>query len=72
MIELFTNIPEETKMGAELVFDAAISTNDLVKATRILTDYTNSITDTDVLEFVEFYFNMRMESILYENNNNQR
>ena len=52
MTELFANIPEETKKGAELVFDAAISTNDLVKATRILTDYTNSITDTDVLEFV--------------------
>ena len=70
MIELFANVPEEKKKVAELIFNSAISQRNILKTVKRLNDYTNLIQDEEELEFVRFYFNMRMEQI-YENIGNQ-
>ena len=70
MIELFANVSEEKKKAAELIFNSAVNQRNILKTVKRLNDYTNLIQDEEELEFVRFYFNMRMEQI-YENIDNQ-
>ena len=70
MIEIFTDISEDTKAAAKLIFDTALQL-DPIKMTKMLNDYTNALAERDQ-EFVRFYFQMRMRQIIDESNNNQR
>ena len=72
MIEIFTDIPNEIKDGAELIFDSALSAHNPAKMVKILNDYVNLFPEEEYREFINFYFNMRMRQILDDNNNNQR
>ncbi len=70
MIEIFTDISEDTKAAAKLIFDTALQL-DPIKMTKMLNDYTNALAERDQ-EFVRFYFQMRMRQIIDESDNNQR
>ena len=70
MIEIFTDISEDTKAAAKLIFNTALQL-DPIKMTKMLNDYTNALAERDQ-EFVRFYFQMRMRQIIDESNNNQR
>lgn len=70
MIEIFTDISEDTKTAAKLIFDIALQL-DPIKMTKMLNDYTNALAERDQ-EFVRFYFQMRMRQIIDESDNNQR
>ena len=70
MIEIFTDISEDTKTAAKLIFDTALQL-DPIKMTKMLNDYTNALAERDQ-EFVRFYFQMRMRQIIDESDNNQR
>ena len=70
MIEIFTDISEDTKAAAKLIFDTALQL-DPIKMTKMLNDYTNALAERDQ-EFIRFYFQMRMRQIIDESDNNQR
>lgn len=72
MVEIFEDIPQRVKDQAELIFELALLQPNLVSAVKTLNDYTNICVDDREREFVEFYFNMKMESLLNENFNDQR
>ena len=72
MVEIFANIPERVKQGAELIFNAALKTHDAIKMTTMLNDYVNNCIDEEEREFINFYFNLRMEQMLNESNNVKR
>ena len=70
--EIFVNIPERVKKQAKFVFDMAMRQKNLLFATQMLNDYTNTCFDEEEKDFVNFYFNIRMEQILNGNNSNKR
>lgn len=72
MIEIFEDIPQEIKDQASFVFEMALLQPDLLSAVNVLKNYTNACRNEREKEFVEFYFNMRMENLLNENINDQR
>lgn len=72
MVEIFSNIPEQVKQGAELIFNAALKTHDAIQMTTMLNDYVNNCIDEEEREFINFYFNLRMEQMLNESNNVKR
>lgn len=72
MVEIFEDIPQRVKDQAELIFELALLQPNLISAVKTLNDYTNTCIDDREREFVEFYFNMKMESLLNENSNDQR
>lgn len=72
MIEIFEDIPQEIKDQVSFVFEMALLQPDLPSAVNVLKNYTNTCRNEREKEFVEFYFNMRMENLLNENINDQR
>ena len=72
MIEIFEDISQEIKDQASFVFEMALLQPNLLSAVNVLKNYTNTCRNEREKEFVEFYFNMRMENLLNENTNDQR
>ena len=69
MIELFTDVPQYVKDLAKGWVDLALQQSNPLKTVQIMNDFTNScLTDRDK-EFVEFYFQLRLEQLKNENNN---
>lgn len=66
MQELFPNIPEVVRKNAEFIFDMALRQKNLLSTIKVLNEYTNTCASDEEKEFVEFYFNMRMEQMLNE------
>ena len=66
MQELFPNIPETVRKNAEFIFDMALRQKNLLSTIKVLNEYTNTCASDEEKEFVEFYFNMRMEQMLNE------
>ena len=69
MIEIFANIPEEVRQQTELVANFIFSTLEPEAGLKFMESYISSCQDEEEKEFVRFYFNMRMEQLLNENNN---
>lgn len=66
MYELFPDIPETVRKNAEFMFDMALRQKNLLSTIKVLNEYTNTCASDEEKEFVEFYFNMRMEQMLNE------
>ena len=66
MEELFPNIPEQSRKNAEFIVEMALRQKNITSAVKALNEYTNSCTSDEEKEFVEFYFNMKMEQMLNE------
>jgi hypothetical protein len=66
MTEIFDNISDETKEIARLAWTVAMAQNNPATAANFLNSvteyYRNILTEVEV-EFLQFYFNMRMEMI---------
>ena len=69
MIEIFTNIPEEVKEQTKLIVNFIFSQLDPESGLKFIESYISSCQDEEEKSFVRFYFNMRMEQLLNENNN---
>ena len=69
MIEIFTNIPEEVKKQTELVANFIFSTLEPEAGLRFMESYISSCENEEEKDFIRFYFKMRMEQLLNENNN---
>ena len=73
MIELFNNISDSVKQNAEFMFNMAIKQSSVIDAARMLHEYTETCTDEEEKEFVQFYFNLRLEQMRNEtSSSNQR
>lgn len=72
MIELFTNISEQKRKQAELLFNLAIQQKNIIKISELLHEFTQNILDDEERDFFNFYFNMRMEQLKNGNSNDQR
>lgn len=64
--ELFTNIPDEVKERTKLIADFALTQLSLPNAIKMLAQYANTCYDEEEQNYVDFYFNMRLE-LLKEN-----
>ena len=69
MTEIFTNIPEEVKEQTKLIVNFIFSQLDPESGLKFIESYISSCQDEEEKSFVRFYFNMRMEQLLNENNN---
>lgn len=72
MVELFENISERSRKQAEFIFDMAMRQPNISSALKVLDDYTKTCFSEEEQEFVSFYFNLRMESLLNGNINDKR
>ena len=64
MQEIFENVKDSVKQVAEFAWNVAIAQPDPIKAANFLDNvtryYKNFLTEEEV-EFLQFYFNMKME-----------
>ena len=68
MEELFQNVSESLKNVAEMVADSALSANNIGRAAETMANFAASAGRTqEEIDFLDFYFNMRMEQL-----NNER
>lgn len=64
MTELFTNISDEVKQVAEFTWQMAMAKNSLMETAELLdtvTNYYRIFGTPDEVEFLRFYFSMKME-----------
>lgn len=69
MIELFANLPEEVKEQHERIINFALENFEPQQCLSFLKSYINSCENEEEKEFIDFYFSLRMEQLLNENNN---
>lgn len=69
MVEIFTDIPEEVKEQTTLVANFIFSQFGPEAGLNFMKSYISSCQNEEEKKFVRFYFKMRMEQLLNENNN---
>ena len=65
MQEIFENISDQVKEIAEIAWRLAISHNNPIEAAKFLnsvTNYYDEVLTEEEIEFLRFYFNMKMEA----------
>ena len=72
MVEIFKDIPQSVKDRAEFIFDITIGSKYIPDVVKVLNDYTNSCVNEEEKEFVQFYFNLRLQELLNGNISNKR
>ena len=72
MTEIFYNISKKQKDNAEFIFNLALQEKDILSTLNLLNTYTNFCPTEEEQKFIEFYFNMRLEQLKNENNNDKR
>ena len=64
MQEIFNNIKDEVKEVAEIAWKLALMQKDPMKAAKFLntvTEYYKNLYSEEEIEFLQFYFQMKME-----------
>ncbi len=72
MIELFANISDQKREQAKLFFNLVIQQEDITKISEELHEFTQNAPTEEERDFLNFYFNMRMEQLKNGNTINQR
>ena len=71
MTEIFPNISRDARDAAESAFNLAMLCKDSIKSADFLHNFTEYYATTypepDIYEFLQFYFNMRLEALKNEN-----
>ena len=66
MQEIFQNVSDKTKEIAEISWRLAVSQRNPIEAAEFLnsiTNYYDKILNEEDIEFMRFYFNMKMEAM---------
>ena len=66
MVEIFQNVREEVKQTADTAWQLALAQKNPMKAAEFLnqvTRYYENIYTDEEMDFLQFYFNMKMEMI---------
>lgn len=69
MTELFTDISPFIKQQLERVINLAIDSMELKAGAELIADFAKTRPDREQ-DFIDFYFNLRMEQMKDENNSN--
>lgn len=69
MQEIFKQIPDRIKEQAKYWVDLALKQKNPYDAAAMVAEYANSCFNEEEKDFVDFYFNLRLEELLNENNN---
>lgn len=75
MTEIFTNISDNTKELANNIWTIASLQKNPVKAANFLNDtvnYLKNFNTEDEINFLQFYFNMKMEELKRDNTDSER
>lgn len=72
MIEIFEDISEQARQRAKFMFEMALRQPTLLETVKVLENYTRNCPTEREQEFVEFYFNMKLEQLKNGNNVDQR
>lgn len=67
MIELFAELPEEIKERSKAIIDYAIANFKPEMGIKFLQGYINSCENLEEQEFINFYFQLRMEQLFVNN-----
>ena len=68
MTELYSDIPEHIKILTKFWIDLVLKQKNPIDGITIINNYTNSGLSEYQKEYVDFYFNLRMEQLNNENN----
>lgn len=68
MIELFTGLPSDLKIQIQKFIDGILNKYELIEAVKIIADFSNSCSSEEEQDFIDFYFNMKMEQLKNESN----
>ena len=69
MIELFPNVPTQIKILNEKWVDLALEQENGLTGAKMIHDFVNSLNNEEEKDFVDFYFQLRMEQLKNEDNN---
>lgn len=72
MTELFTEISSDMKQMITSYIDMAFKTIEPLQLPKMINDFTNSMPTETLQNFVDFYFNLKLEELRNGNNSNQR
>lgn len=72
MTELYPNISDETRRLTSAAFDLALAQKNAVRGTKVLENYLQTLKSEEEKEFANFYFNLKMEQLVNESNNDKR
>ena len=68
MIELFASMPNNLKIQIQKFIDGILNKYDLIEAVKIIADFSNSCSSEEEQDFIDFYFNIKMEQLKNESN----
>ena len=63
MIELFVERPQEVKDKIRTYIDSVLKNFQLLDAAKIINEFANSCTDEEEQNFIDFYFNLKLEEM---------
>lgn len=69
MVEIFADIPVEIKKQHSDFIDMCFKYFELPSAADIILKYVNTCRNPEEQEFIDFYFNLKMEILKNEDNN---
>lgn len=72
MTEIYSDIPDEVKEGVEFIVNLALLKKNPIATVKMVRDYANTLLSDYEREYVDFYFNLRLEQIRNESNNDNR
>lgn len=72
MTELYADIPDEVREGTEFIVNLALMQKNPLSAVRMVKEYADSCFNEYEKDFVDFYFNMRLEQLRNENSDDKR
>ena len=72
MIELFQNLAEQSKLMVTTFIDTAMQCIEPLKWPQLISKFANAMPTQQLEDFVDFYFNMKLEQLQNGDNDNQR
>lgn len=63
MIEIYANIPENIRKQTKTVVDFALSLKNPMSTARFVNQYVKTTLNEEEQDFIDFYFNMRLEQL---------
>ena len=70
MVELFANIPQYVKDQTKFWVDLALHQTDLISGVKMVADYAKTCQNEEERDFIDFYFNLKMQELINENASN--
>lgn len=67
MVELFAELPQMIKDTIRTYIDSVLNDFQLLDAAKIISEFANTCTNQDEQDFIDFYFNLKLEEMQMRN-----